>query len=522
MFTEWLPWTPGNFFSVEYFFCWVRSKPVNLTAMKIRNILLLLTVAALHGQALAQKNNPFREIEKIVTLEETEPPLRFLAADEMRGRDTGSPELNIAANYIASQFQRWNVSKVPGVNSYFQQVPLEKRKGPQSASLQVGTASVMLNTDIIVLNSDQVNWSGELEMITSDDEITASLKDKVAVYIMSGDETLSFSRARTASSLRYAKLNSFGAAGLIEIVQKLPNPWETLVARYAESVLSIRKDEKLMPRLWMRSSDNEVIRLLQTKKSVTGSLHINREPARQLNTKNVVGFIAGTDPKLREEYIMICAHYDHLGVGKPVAGDSIYNGARDNAVGTVAMLSAAQYFSKFPAKRSLLFMACTAEERGLLGSEWYVEHPLVPLNKTVFNVTADGAGYNDKTRAIVLGMDRIDKNDAIAQACTAAGLQASDNLKPEMDFYGGSDNFPFAKKGVTAVDFSPGFTGFGPDITKYYHQPADNPDDLDYQYLLKYFKAFVFTNHLIANMDIVPFWKAGDGFEAAGRGLYKK
>ncbi len=490
--------------------------------MKIRNILFLLLVAALHGNTLAQKKNPFTEIERIITDGETQPPLRFLAADEMRGRDTGSPELNIAANYIASQFQRWGVSKVPGTNSYFQQVPLEKRKGPQAATLQVGTASVALNTDIIVLNSDQVNWSGEFVMISSDDEINASLKDKIVVYVMSGDETLSFSRARTASGLRYAKLNSFGAAGLVEIVEKVPNPWETLVSRYAESVLSIRKDEKVMPRLWMRSSDNEVIRSLQSKKSASGSLQISREPAKQLNTKNVVGFIPGTDARLREEYIMICAHYDHIGVGKPVDGDSIYNGARDNAVGTVAMLSAAQYFSKFPAKRSVLVMACTAEERGLLGSEWYVDHPLVPLNKTVFNVTADGAGYNDKTRAIVLGMDRIDKNNAIAQACTTAGLRASDNLKPEMDFYGGSDNFPFAKKGVTAIDFSPGFTGFGPDITKYYHQPADSPDDLDYQYLLKYFRAFVFTNHLIANMDIVPFWKAGDRFESKGRELYKK
>lgn len=490
--------------------------------MKIRNILFLLLVAASHGQTLAQKKNPFTEIERIITDGETQPPLRFLAADEMRGRDTGSPELNIAANYIASLFQRWGVSKVPGTNSYFQQVPLEKRKGPQAATLRVGTASVVLNTDIIVLNSDQVNWSGELVMISSDDEINASLKDKLVVYVMSGDETLSFSRARTASGLRYAKLNSFGAAGLVEIVQKVPNPWETLVSRFAESVLSIRKDEKVMPRLWMRSSDNEVIRSLQSRKSASGSLQISREPAKPLNTKNVVGFIPGTDSRLKDEYIMICAHYDHIGVGKPVDGDSIYNGARDNAVGTVAMLSAAQYFSKFPAKRSVLVMACTAEERGLLGSEWYVDHPLVPLNKTVFNVTADGAGYNDKTRAIVLGMDRIDKNNAIAQACTAAGLRASDNLKPEMDFYGGSDNFPFAKKGVTAIDFSPGFTGFGPDITKYYHQPADSPDDLDYEYLLKYFRAFVFTNHLIANMDIVPFWKAGDRFEAAGRDLYKK
>ncbi|MBS1979114.1 MAG: M28 family peptidase [Bacteroidetes bacterium] len=490
--------------------------------MNIRIIKLSLLALALTGVPSAAQKKPLKQIEQLVTRNEAEPALVFLAADEMRGRDTGSPELNIAANYIATEFRQLGLSTLPGANGYFQQVPMAWKPSVSQAVLTINQSTLALKDDLAVLNGEETSWSGEAVLITPASEMTDNLKGKLVVCMFSADESASFSKARTASNERYAKLTQLGAAALVEVLPSASVNWEGVVSRYSGAKVSIDQNEKAMPRLWVRSNDYEGITNLSAQSYASAKLTIRRNPGRKLNTKNVIAMIPGTDPKLKEEYIMVCAHYDHIGVGRPVNNDSIYNGARDNAVGTVALLMSARYFSKFPAKRSMLFMACTGEEKGLLGSEWYANHPLVPLNKTVFNVTSDGAGYNDKTRVTVLGYDRTTGSPLLDQACLALGLKASDNPKPEMDIYAGSDNYNFARKGVPAIDFSPGFTGFDEELMKYYHQPPDEAASLDYDYLMKYFKAFVYTNHLIANSSAVPYWKPGDPFEATGKALYGK
>ena len=119
----------------------------------------------------------------------------------------------------------------------------------------------------------------------------------------------------------------------------------------------------------------------------------------------------GTDPTLKNEWIVISAHYDHVGVKKNATPDSIFNGARDNAIGTVALLQAAKFFGKNRPKRSILFLAVTGEEKGLLGSEWYSNHPLIPLKQTVLNYNCDGAGYNDKSIATQIDFNRTTVDD---------------------------------------------------------------------------------------------------------------
>ena len=204
------------------------------------------------------------------------------------------------------------------------------------------------------------------------------------------------------------------------------------------------------------------------------------------------------------------------------AGDTIFNGARDNAFGTVAVLAAAESFTQLKPKRSILFIAYTAEEMGLLGSRHYAEHPLVPLNKTVFNMNCDGAGYNDVTKITVIGLDRTGVKNEFMKATKAFGLTAQDDPAPEQNLFDRSDNVSLAAKGIPAPTYSPGFNAFDAEINKYYHQAADNPDNIDHNYLLKYAQSYTYAARLIANRTQAPVWIKGDKYEQAYNKLFGK
>ena len=219
-----------------------------------------------------------------------------------------------------------------------------------------------------------------------------------------------------------------------------------------------------------------------------------------------MGVLEGTDPKLKHQYVAISAHYDHLGVGHPIDGDSIYNGARDNAIGVVTMLSAARFFSQYRPKRSILFLGFTAEERGLLGSKWYGSHPLIPMNQVVFNFNCDGAGYTDTSFVTVIGIDKSSAGRLIRKACTSAGLQAGTEPVFEKLVFAGTDAFYFINQGIPAVTICPGFHKFDAELFKYYHHPADEVSTLDYNYLMKYFHASVLSVYNVVNAKKSPSW----------------
>jgi Zn-dependent M28 family amino/carboxypeptidase len=200
--------------------------------------------------------------------------------------------------------------------------------------------------------------------------------------------------------------------------------------------------------------------------------------------------------------------------------DSIFNGARDNGIGTSAMLTTAEFFAKNPQKRSIVFLACNAEEVGLLGSKYYAENPWFPLNKAIFNFNNDGAGYNDTSLITIFGLNRSTAGANIAKATEKFGLLAIEDPAPEQNLFDRSDNVSFAAKGIPAITFSQGFRAFDADIMKYYHQPGDDPNSLDYGYLYKYNKAYVYATWLLINMDEKPFWIPGDKYEEQGKKLY--
>jgi hypothetical protein len=483
------------------------------------SLLALSSIAAVQAQ-----KKPVEDITKVVTQHEAEAHLTFLASDEMRGRDTGSPEIDIAANYIASYFKQLGIKPAPGADKYFQKVEFQKVVPANAVQFKVQDQVFNVKEDIAMMNGGDTEVAGDIVYVgygSAEDFKKADVKGKIVVALtgVAGENNVTKSFLGD-SPVKNELAKNGGAIALIEILATPGIPWVNIAYFLGQERMSLKKEGGI-PHLWMKNSDAAAITSLKETKKVTGSLKVAGTKTKLINGKNVAGVIEGTDPALKNEYLIISAHYDHVGVKvSPNKTDSIYNGTRDNAIGTVGLMETAKFFAMYPPKRSVLLLAVTAEEQGLLGSSWYASHPLIPLKQCVFNFNCDGAGYNDKTIATVVGLERTTAEADLTKGCEAFGLKAALDPVPEQNLYERSDNFSFAAKGIPAINFAPGVKAFDAELTKYYHQPEDEVSSIDFEYLMKYFRAYVYTNYLLANSPKAPTWKAGDKFEPAAKALY--
>lgn len=246
-----------------------------------------------------------------------------------------------------------------------------------------------------------------------------------------------------------------------------------------------------------------------------------------LTVKNVLAFVAGTDPKLRDQYIVLSSHYDHVGVADSAVMengkmDSIFNGARDNATGVAAVIAAARFFVQFPPRRSVLFICYTAEEEGEIGSKQYVNHPLVPLDRTVFNLNVDNASYNTTHAICLFGLGRTTVDSIVSEACMAYGLAVLDEPGGSEDLFERSDNYSMARNGIPAPNFSLGMKIWDKSITDRYHRLSDEVDNMDLDYVVKFIRAYILSAQYIANDPKRPRWTAGDPYEERWRALFKQ
>ncbi len=448
----------------------------------------------------------------------------FLASDALRGRDTGSAELDIAAEYIKSRFVQYGVSTVEGMDSYFQNVPLRTLKPATSGTLTLAGDSFTLRDDFLLLEGGET-LQGPMVFVdygTTEDLEKGKIEGKIVVALC-GDGTEQSPRAWfRISGEKRKQAKEMGALALVELYNSTQLPWSVLVRFLGGDQVGIdEEEESSLTHVWMNRSQDDLANL--TKKKQTGSLSISGNEKIEFNSKNIVGYVEGTDPELKNEFVVYSAHYDHVGVGRADAeGDTIYNGARDNAVGTVTVLSAAENLAKYPTKRSALFVLFTAEEKGLIGSQYFIENSPIDPSQMVYCFNSDNGGYNDTSIATVIGLGRTTAEDMIKEACESFGLGVTDDPAPEQNLFDRSDNVRFAAKGIPAPTFGMGFTAFDAEITKYYHQPADEPETLDYDYLEKFFRSYVLSCRLIGNADETPFWTEGDKYFEAGKQLYNK
>ncbi len=480
-------------------------------------VLVLISSIALNAQTDVQKT------VATVTKSNIEGHIYFLASDELKGRETGSPEIDIAASYLANTMRGYGVQ--PANNgSYYQEVKLEKTTAANKMTIQLNNIS---SEKLMPLQGKNIDFKGDaiyLNYGLIEDYKGKNVKGKLVIVKSgaTGDED-----ARTAFGIGRKKrkiASENGAIGLVEISTVTKDTWQSMMHFFNADKLGVtnNSDEKSL-HLWLQDEDGSITKALEAAKTINTKLSIAGIAKIPVKAKNVVGMVEGTDPKLKEEFVIYSAHYDHNGIGKPNAeNDSIYNGARDNAVGTVTVLSAAENIAKYPTKRSALFILFTGEEKGLLGSKWYVEHPVIPLEKMVYCFNSDNGGYNDTSKATIIGLNRTTVSKHIIDAAAEFDLTAIDDPAPEQGLFDRSDNVQFASKGIPAPTFSMGFTAFDAEINKYYHQTADNPDSLDYDYLFKFFKSYVLACRLIANDPVTPFWTTGDKYYTAGEKLYNR
>ncbi len=485
---------------------------------------------AISSNAQKLKKTP----EYLLTPSFTETHIRFLASDELLGRRTGDQGNKVAARYIAEQFRSLGIKPVNN-GDYFQKVELESVTPPAGATITTQEGVAKIGEDFVLMSGDGLtNSSAEVVYLEYawidaekgyDDYKGVDVKGKIIVTSAGTPDTKSPQQMFSTIGPKQKIAKEKGALAIIEVFNS-PVPWRNISNYFGRKGIKLKTAGETSggpTHLWISSASAKILAKNKISKI---DLNIPKKQTEEVNSSNVVGVLEGSDPVLKNEYIVLSAHYDHIGYGAArgnvASGDTIFNGARDNAFGVTAVLTAAESFAKLKPKRSILFIAYTGEELGMLGSKYYSEHPLIPMKNCVFNLNCDGAGYNDMTKITVIGLSRTDAKSEIVEAATAFGLTATDDPAPEQNLFDRSDNVSFAAKGVPSPNYAPGMTAFDDAINKYYHQSADNPESVDFNYLLKYAQSYTYAARLIANRAKAPAWIAGDKYEKAYQTLYGK
>lgn len=455
-------------------------------------------------------------------------PLRYLASDELKGRGIDRPEINIAAQYIADQFKSFGVKPVKGADGYFQNFQLWTLMPAKKGHATIGTINMELGKDFVQLSPadailpSQVVYVGR---ITETDLNSFDVKNKIVL--------VDLGTASDANAVRndfsklpelQTKLKQKGAMALAARLITKPVLWTMFSRHYSENRLQ-KPDEIEDLNTFLVNDSPELEAVLVKGYTGEANFTVSGTMRRSVTLKNVIGYIKGTDAKLSQEYVLLTSHYDHLGVGKPKMEegklDSIYNGARDNASGTTAVIDAARYFAKHSPKRSVLFITYTAEESGLIGSTYFAQHPLLPIKDIVYNLNIDNASYDDTSLISLVGLGRTTADEQIKKACAAYGMTVNGDPTGGKLFFD-SDNYPLAAKGVPAPTFSFGMKNFGPEIFKRYHQLSDEVGNMDLDYMMKFVNAYTLAAKYIADDPQAPTWTKGDALEKTGQELYGK
>lgn len=502
--------------------------------------------------------------------------VKMLADDLFEGRGPGSRGGTLAAKYIASQFEALGLEAAAD-RTFFQQVAMTGTKADAANKLSVKNGDrsedfrfgddfvgitefekneVPLNADIVFvgygIQAPENNWDDfkgldvrgkVLLMMVNDPPATAAEPN------LFGGKALTYYGRWT---YKYEEAARRGAAGviLIHTTESAGYGWSVVKSSWGGERFGLVPDGSInaLPlKAWMTEDAARKLAQLagqnlealrqsaQTRDfkpvPLTARVEANLKYAvRRVTSPNVVGIFRGSDEKLKNEYVVYSAHWDHFGIRPDQPGDNIYNGAVDNATGVAGILAAAKAFAALEEKprRSILFIATTAEEQGLLGAEYYARHPLVPLSKTVANINLDSLNVLGLTTDITpLGADRSTLGKFIAEVAKENQVTVSPDSHPEQGLFYRSDHFPFAKVGVPAVNFEPGskFVGHSAEWGKQqfddynanrYHQPSDEySPNWDFSGMVQQVRLAFWIGLKVANADETPKWNAGDEFERA-------
>jgi Zn-dependent M28 family amino/carboxypeptidase len=492
--------------------------------------------------------------------------VQALANDGMEGRNTGSLGHKRAADYVAAQFQKAGLEPA-GLVGYIQPVQFKTRRiveagsslalirGGKSEPLTLGEdANISVRVDPAPSLEAPLVFVGyglQVPERNINDFAGVSLRGAVVVYISATPKSLPGPlQAHFGSAAeRWRMYKNAGAVGTLSIAnpKSMDIPWaRSTLARLqpAMSLADLSLDEALGQQLSVTMNPAHADKLFQ------GSGHTFQEmlahvdagepmpsfalPARlratsrvertEVESQNVVGILRGSDPQRRNEYVVVSAHLDHLGVGEPINGDRIYNGAMDNASGVAAILEVASALRDLPARpaRSVLFVAVTGEEKGELGSRYFVAHPTVPRASMVANVNTDMflPLFPLKT-LMVLGLDESDLGDNVKAVAEAAGVGVQADPEPQRNRFVRSDQYSFIKAGIPALAMKVGYEPNSPEAAvaakwtaERYHAPSDDLDQpIDLSAAGKYVEIVRDLAVKIANRPDKPKWNNASFFK---------
>jgi Zn-dependent M28 family amino/carboxypeptidase len=500
-----------------------------------------------------------------------------LASDEFEGRGPGTPGEDKTVAYLIEQFRRIGLEPGNPDGTFIQQVPLIGIRSQVTGSLQAGARKIDLNplkafvgvsrpqqetnavkdSDIVFVGYGVVAPEHQW-----DDYKGVDVKGKTLLMLINdppaADQQLFKGKAMTYYgrwTYKYEIASEKGAAAAIIVHETGPAgyPFEVVTGSWGQENFDLARPDKNQGRVPVESwvSLDKARELLAATgqdfeslkkqaatrefKPVVLKAKANfqaKNSIREVRSRNVIGRLVGSDPKLRDEYVVYTAHWDHLGKDEKRQGDQIFNGALDNASGTAALLELAQAFANMVPrpKRCILFLSVTAEEKGLLGARYYAENPLYPLMQTVANINMDGVNQWGKTKdLVVVGTGQSNLEDTLAEAAKEQDRILIDDPEPEKGFYYRSDHFEFAKKGVPAlytnsgeqyIDKPAGFARQKRDeyTANDYHKPSDEvKPDWDLTGAVEDLKLLFEVGYRVAQSDQQPQWKDGSEFKSVKR-----
>ena len=458
-----------------------------LTAIALGVLLTACGRPAIEEQPVVRSSD---DAAATITAADMRNRIAFLASDALRGRDTPSPGLDSAAAYIVREFQRLGLTPAGENGTYDQRYPYTVR----AVSGEPRWSGLTYGSDYFVSPGAAQNIEGELAVVHGAlaDAPPASIAGKVAVVAIKGRMDRSWRSALT--SARNAAQRA-GARGLIVVLDS-----SLTAENIRQAARSFSRTTSVDPVPALAFVRPQALQNAAGRVSieVPASVNEHRPP-------NVVAMLRGSDPNLRDTYVVISAHMDHVGVGAPDAtGDSIYNGADDDASGTSAVLEIAEAVASQATRpaRSVIFLLVSGEEKGLLGSRYYSDHPTVPIESIVANINLDMIGRNAPDSVVVIGQEYSSLGPLLHQVVQAnprLGLTASRDLWPEQRFFFRSDHYNFARKEIPALFF---FAGVHED----YHRPSDEVEKIDADKAARIARLGYYVTREIANRAEPPRW----------------
>jgi hypothetical protein len=460
----------------------------------------MIRIAFLLAAAASAQTPIPQQIAAQITANDLKADVSFLASDALEGRGTPSRGLEIAGEFIAAQFRRAGLEPA-GEDGYFQNAAFHNVTPATDGlqlTLEIGGKSVTVDKAAMAIGEAAAVDLKAARVYLSPAASLGELKPedvrgKVLIVTAQG-------RPRGGANL----LTRLGAALVIIQVSNPMGAYRSAARLRDPSAAAVPTLIAWDQGFWSALAD---VKPGPAEAAVTA--HIGAPKVEPVKLRNVVGVLRGSDPALKDTCVLVTAHYDHLGI-RGTGPDQIYNGANDDASGTVGVIAAARALAALPArpKRSIVFVALFGEEAGMLGSRYYARHPVFPMTKTVANVNLEHLGRTDDNsgpRVGVLnatGFDYTDMMPVFVKAGEELGIKVAKDEVNSDPFFARSDNQAFADAGVPSTTLSVGY------IFPEYHQAGDEWQKIDYENMAKVARTVALGVYRVADGAAAPKWNA--------------